>query len=165
MDRAADGGAGWRNYVKTRLAGLGILWADPVCKPTTMAKEDPESRAKLNAAKERGDYNEVCRAVKEIRCVDLRLVDITDFLIVNIDTEVYAFGTIEEITTANRSKKPIIVHVEQGKKCAPGWLFGMIPHETIFSTWDEVCDYLQHIDRDLEIDLMKRWYFFNFESK
>ena len=37
------------------------------------------------------------------------MVDISDFLIVNLDPDVPTFGTHEEIANANRQKKPIII--------------------------------------------------------
>lgn len=124
MDRAKDRGVGWREYIKSQLSDLGIVWADPCRKPTKIADESAESHQRLAEAKGRGDFDYVRDSIKLIRCVDLRLTDITDFMIVNIDTTVYAFGTIEEISNANRQKKPIIVHVEQGKANAPAGCSG-----------------------------------------
>jgi nucleoside 2-deoxyribosyltransferase len=99
--------------------------------------------------------------MKTIRSVDLRLVDISDFLVVNLDLDIHPCGTYEEITWANRQKKPIIIHMVQGKGHAPDWLFGMIPHQMIFSNWDEIKNYLNHINNSENIDTHKRWYFFN----
>ena len=97
--------------------------------------------------------------MKIIRSVDLRLVDISDFLIVNLDLSIHPCGTYEEIFWANRQKKPIIIHLEQGKQFAPDWLFGTIPHQMIFSTWLEIRDYLHHIDSSKTIETFNRWYF------
>jgi hypothetical protein len=99
--------------------------------------------------------------MKVIRSVDLRLVDISDFLIVNLDLDIHPCGTYEEIFWANRQKKPIIVHMEQGKNSAPDWLFGTIPHQTIFSSWDDIKEYLNHINSSENIGTYKRWYFFS----
>ena len=73
--------------------------------------------------------------MRPIRCFDLRCTDVADFLIVHLDAAVPTFGTIEEITNANREKKPILVHIEGGAQTASCWLIAMIPHELIFSTW------------------------------
>ena len=99
--------------------------------------------------------------MKTIRSVDLRLVDISDFLIVNLDLDHYACGTWEELFLANRSKKPIVIHIEQGKQNTPDWLFGTIPHQMIFSTWLELQSYLQYIDGDSQIEHHNRWRFFD----
>jgi len=53
------------------------------------------------------------------------------------------------------------MHVEQGKKNAPDWLFGTIPHQMIFSDWIDLKNYLMHIDSDENIECYKRWQFFD----
>jgi len=40
-------------------------------------------------------------------------------------------------------------------------LFGTIPHQMIFSSWQEIKNYLIHIDSETSIDDFKRWYFFS----
>jgi transcriptional regulator with XRE-family HTH domain len=72
--------------------------------------------------------------------------------------------TVEELATANRTRKPILVHSEQGKAGAPDWLFGMIPHEMIFSTWAELYAYLRHINNDPDVDTLGRWVFFGWHG-
>ena len=51
--------------------------------------------------------------------------------------------------------------MEQGKKHAPDWLFGTIPHEFIFDTWDDILSYLNEINSSLSINHRNRWYFFH----
>ncbi len=165
MDRVKDGGVGWRAEMRERFTDRGIVWLDPCRKPTTMAIENDETRRQFTLAKERGDFEYVARVGKIIRCIDLRMTDIADFLVVNLDTDVHACGTYEEIANANRQKKPIIVHVEQGKQNAPTWLFWMLPHQMIFSTWAAVDGYLRHIGSDPEIDHLNRWMFFDLENQ
>ena len=58
-------------------------------------------------------------------------------------------------------KKPVLVHYEQGKANAPLWLYGMLPHQMIFSTSADLYAYLRHIAHDPEIDRLNRWYFFD----
>jgi hypothetical protein len=111
--------------------------------------------------KDKESYDELSNMMKTIRAVDLRLVDISDFLIVNLDLNTHPCGTLEEMFLANRSKKPVVVHMEQGKKNTPDWLFGALPHSMFFSTWDEVRSYLSHIDADRYINHENRWRFFN----
>lgn len=163
MDRVKDGGVGWRNEIGAWLRTRGVIVLDPCNKPIDIGLEDAENRALRHDLKQAGDYAAVARDMKIIRCVDLRMVDLSDFLIVNLDMEVHACGTYEELFLANREKKPVIVRVEQGKNHAPDWLLGTIPHQMIFSTWDEVSDYLHDVDSAPEVDLMKRWMFFNYD--
>jgi len=161
MDRVKDGGVQWRQDIKYAMPKLGVHWMDPCDKPIDIGIEDLENRQIRRAAKERGDFDLVRRDMKIIRHVDLRMVDISDFVIVNLDMEVHACGTWEEVALANRQKKPIIARVEQGKENAPDWLLAMHQHSTIFSTWLEVREYLWHIAHDKVIDDLGRWLFFD----
>jgi len=164
MDRVADRGATWRDNITPFLESLGVVVFNPISKPTDIGLEDTDTHLIKTKLKEKGRYDELSSMMKVIRAVDLRLVDISDFLIVNLDITVHPCGTLEEIFLANRQKKPIIVHMEQGKSHTPDWLFGTIPHQMIFSTWDEIKTYLLHIDSSENIETHKRWYFFDVGS-
>jgi len=161
MDRVEDRGNGWRDNITPFLKNLGVVVFNPIKKPTLIGKEDSETHKYKLQLKTEKNYDELSKVMKTIRCVDLRLVDISDFLIVNLDLDVHPCGTYEEIFLANRSKKPVVVHMEQGKNNVPDWLFGTIPHQMIFSNWTELQDYLQHIDKNSEIEHYNRWRFFN----
>jgi len=161
MDRVADRGNGWRDNITPFLEDLNIVVFNPIKKPTIIGQEDDRThkyKLKLKAEK---NYDELSQLMKVIRSVDLRLVDISDFLIVNLDLDIHPCGTYEEIFWANRQKKPIIVHMVQGKQSAPDWLFGTIPHQMIFSSWADVKNYLLDINNKAEIINYNRWYFFN----
>lgn len=161
IDRVPDRGAGWRADITPVLQSMGAVVFNPLNKPTEIGVEDDETHALKARMKREGRYDELSSLMKVIRTTDLRLVDISDFLVVNLDINTHPCGTLEEIFWANRQKKPIIVHVEQGKENAPDWLFGTIPHDMIFSRWDEVLDYLKHIDSSDVVETKSRWYFFS----
>jgi nucleoside 2-deoxyribosyltransferase len=161
MDRVPDRGATWRDSITPFLSEMGIVVFNPISKPTDIGLEDHDSHAIKVKLKEKQRYDELSSMMKTIRAVDLRLVDISDFLIVNLNLDIHPCGTYEEIFWANRQKKPIIIHMEQGKQHTPDWLFGTIPHQMIFSTWNEIKDYLSHINLAENIDTYKRWYFFS----
>jgi hypothetical protein len=165
MDRVTDGGVGWRQDLKSSLKDLKILWLDPTRKPIDIGVEDLENRAMRHKAKRAGDFEFVRTQMKQIRPVDLRMVDVSDFLVVNLDLDVHATGTYEELYLANRQKKPILVRIEQGIEHTPDWLFGVLPFEMIFSTWEQVKTYLRHIAHDPVIDRLNRWYFFDFTGE
>lgn len=162
MDRVVDRGVIWRDYITPFLEEMGIVVFNPIKKPTTMGAEDATTQEIKIKLKDQKKYEELSDIMKEIRSTDLRLVDISDFLIVNLNLDTHPCGTYEEIFLANRSKKPIIVHVEQGKKKTPDWLFGTIPHSMIFSNWEEIKTYLKHINFDEFIVTHNRWKFFNY---
>jgi nucleoside 2-deoxyribosyltransferase len=161
MDRVPDRGATWRENITPFLEDLGIIVFNPISKPTDIGLEDKDTHTIKTKLKEMQRYDELTAMMKTIRAVDLRLVDMSDFLIVNLDLNVHPCGTLEEIFWANRQKKPIIIHMVQGKSQTPDWLFGTIPHQMIFSTWEEIKSYLTHMNNSENIDTHKRWYFFD----
>lgn len=161
MDRVVDRGTTWRDNITPFLEKLQIEVFNPISKPSNIGLEDKDTHTIKRKLKEKESYDDLSSMMKTIRAVDLRLVDISDFLIVNLDLSVHPCGTYEEIFWANRQKKPIIVHMVQGKNHTPDWLFGTIPHQMIFSTWDEIKAYLIHINSSENIDTYKRWYFFS----
>jgi len=150
-----DNAVRWRLEIGEFLKRLGVVVLDPTNKPIDIGIENKERQIAV-----KGYYDEFSRLMKEIRCVDLRMVDIADFLIVNIDLRIYSVGTWEELFWANRCKKPIIVRCAQGKIDAPPWLFGTIPHQFIMDDWDEVKDYLDKVDKGFLGESGDRWYFF-----
>ena len=160
MDRVKDAGVGWRRNIRCVLKDMDIQWLDPTRKPIDLGLEDDESRQRRRRNKRLGDFDAVRAEMKPIRCTDLRMVDICDWVVVNLDLDIHACGTYEEIALANRQKKPILIHVEQGKHQAPDWLFGVLPHEFIFSTWTDLFDYVAKVADGYD-DNRGRWYFFN----
>lgn len=161
MDRVPDRGATWRDSITPFLESLGVIVFNPIKKPTDIGLEDQESHHVKTKLKSQHRYDELSSMMKTIRAVDLRLVDISDFLIVNLNLEHYACGTWEELLLANRSKKPILIHIEQGKQHTPDWLFGTLPHQWFFSEWSDLRTYLSHINSDENIEDYNRWRFFD----
>jgi hypothetical protein len=161
IDRVKDRGIGWREKITPFLRQMGIIVYNPINKTTEVGIEDENIQIKKNNLKAERKYDDLSSLMREIRSVDLRLVDISDFLIVSLDLNTHPCGTYEEIFLANRSKKPILIHVEQGKEHAPDWLFGAIPHDLFFSSWDEIKEYLAHINSSEVVDSKRRWLFFH----
>jgi hypothetical protein len=161
MDRVADRGAGWRFNITPFLEEMGVIVFNPLNKPGSVGSEDYDAHTIKTMLKSQENYDELSNLMKTVRAVDLRLVDISDFIVVNLDLNTHPCGTLEEIFLANRSKKPVVLHMEQGKKNTPDWLFGTIPHSMFFSTWEEVKSYLSHINEDQYINHENRWRFFN----
>ncbi len=160
IDRVPDRGVGWRDSITPFLEKKGVVVFNPIKKPTDVGLEDINTHNQKLKLKSEENYDGLSELMKNIRAADLRLVDISDFLVVNLDLNTHPCGTYEEIFWANRQKKPIIIHVEQGKNKTPDWLFGTIPHDFFFSNWKEVEDYLDHIDTANSIDSHRRWFFF-----
>jgi hypothetical protein len=160
MDRVPDGGVTWRNRIEPMLESMGIVVLNPCKHVIHGIYEDEETRTNINYLKSNGLFDELKQTYSKIRNADLRCVDICDFVIAHIDINVHACGSYEEIVTANRQKKPILIWCEQGKTNAPNWLFFMLPHENIFGSMQEILDYLKHINNLRDTDSLDRWLFF-----
>jgi len=162
IDRTADLGIGWRNEITPNLENLGIVVEDPCNKPIDVGFEI-ENREYRNNLKKDGQYSIIAKKMKDVRIIDLRLVDICDFLIVYLDLSIHVCGTYEEISWANRMKKPILIVVKQGKYECPDWLFGSIPDNMIFSSFEEMMNYLKKIDSGEE-SYKSRWILFDYKK-
>lgn len=161
MDRVPDGGVQWRDYITPLLKEMHINVLNPCKKEIENVTEDLNTREEIEHYKKTGQFDKIRQKFGHIRNADLRCVDVSDFIIAQIDMNVHMCGSYEEITTANRQKKPILVWCKQGKHVAPNWLFFMIPHEHIFSSSDDLMLYLWKVNRSSETSHYKRWFFFN----
>lgn len=159
MDRVKDGGIGWRQKITPILKSMNVTVLDPCNKPINGVKEDNNTRLKIEEYKQTEQYHRIKEEYSVIRNADLRCVDISDFIIAHIDINIHACGSYEEIVTANRQKKPVLIWCQQGKKNAPNWLFFMLPHEHIFNSMNELIKYLQYINQHNDTNSLKRWFF------
>ena len=164
MDRVPDGGTGWRNRITPMLKSLGVTVFDPCDKPIEVGIEDESVRKDIEHLKQTKQFDKIRDEYRVIRTLDLRCVDISDFIIASIDIDVHACGTYEEITTANSQKKPVLVWCQQGKENAPNWLFFMLPHEHIFGSLDDLLEYLLNLSSGRDDSHFKRWFFFDKEK-
>lgn len=160
MDRVKDGGTTWRQQITPSLKDMGVKVLDP-CKKIVNTFSEEDARYWIEYYKETGQFDKIRNEFGVIRSADLRCVDISDFIVAHIDINTHACGTYEEITTANRQKKPVLVWCEQGKNKAPNWIFFMLPHEHIFSSMQEVVEYLQMINTLEDTKKLQRWFFFS----
>jgi hypothetical protein len=137
---------------------MGIVCYDPYCKPFVIDVDETESaNESLKLLRAKGEYDEVERIMKRIRSFDLALTDKADFIVAYIDPEVFTCGSIEELSWANRQKKPIFLIVEGGKSKCPLWLFGMIPYKYIYNNLDEVVEAIKKIDSGEKETDSSRW--------
>jgi hypothetical protein len=140
-------GRGWREELTPKLKGLGVTVFDPYIKPfIDDCNEDESVRANLKELMKNGDYDAVAKRMKTVRNFDLRLCDLSDFIIAHINPSVASWGSAEEIVTCVRAKKPVFLSIEGTKKACPLWIMGMLPHKYIYNNLDEVFATLQRID-------------------
>ena len=149
IDRVEGYGRAWREELNVWLKTMRVQHIDPHHKPFKVPQESDSMREEVVALKKAGNFAVAKERFGIIRSVDLRCVDLSSFLIARIDPDVHMCGTYEEITTANRQKKPILCHIVGGTQHTPSWLVYMLPEWSFFNTMDEIKAHLMHID---EID-------------
>ncbi len=164
MDRVADGGVVWRKMITPLLKNIGVGVLDPSDKPTDFAQEDPSFREDIISFKEEGSFDEVKDSMRDIAAIDLRMVDIAHFVIMYMDINVHMCGSYHEAFTAIQQKKPLLIVCEQGKENVPNWMFGVMPHQHMFSDWASLIQYLHDVSSGYDREHYNRWRFFNFEK-
>lgn len=171
MEFAPDDGVGWRKNITPFLEELGIIVLDPTDRPCRLsfATSATEELDMVKGIRSTGDFDKLASYVQEVVHQDLRMVDLSDILIVYIDASVPSVGTIDEFVTACNQRKPIFLFCKQGKKGVPIWLWGrMGKHwkDILCDDLEDVCSRLKRIayckDEDLGDTInMKRWFFLN----
>ncbi len=151
-------GEDWREWAQRKLQERGIVVFNPYHKPFIKdVQEGDIVRAYLNDLQKEEKYEELNEKVKEIRIYDLNLVDRSDFIIAHLIPEVPTYGTVEELVTAVRMKKPTFISVDGGKKKCPLWIFGMFPHKYIYNSLDDLIDMVCRIDDGIQEIDSNRW--------
>lgn len=158
IEYVKDDGVSWRQQIIDSCwdHGLKIKFIDPCNKPIKLAGEIGPEKKRLQRLKEEGKFDEVVKYIHEIRRVDLRFTDYSDFVIAYIDPSVPTCGTWDEIFLAERQKKPILCIINGGPKKAPVWLFDVVPVEEMFGNIQDLVDYLVGINVGL-IETDDRW--------
>lgn len=166
MDLIPGGGVEWRDMVTPKLWAYGAGVLNPCDKPSVEAedKETPEFRQSIVTAKDTGDFDYVRAAMKPIINVDYRMVDVCHAMLLYIDIDHHACGSYHEDALAVMQHKPVLVMCKQGKSRVPNWMFGMLPHQLFFGSFDDLFGYLDHINSASEIDTLSRWHFFDWNK-
>ena len=159
-------GRGWRDDMTEFLDGMNVTVFDPYKKPFYNApKEDDYTRGIITQKMNDGNYDDVAEHFKQVRAFDLSMVDRSDFIICYLNPAVPTFGTMEELVTAVKMKRPTFIVVEGGKKYTPLWVMGMLPHKYIYSNFTELKEVLRDINSGKKsIDNMK-WRLFKPELR
>jgi len=164
MDRIEDGGIVWRQELTPKLRAMGLGVLDPCDKPCAFGEEGPEFRDKINRLKIQGDFETAKALMRDISAIDLRMIDIAHFVIVYMNIDVHMCGTYHEAFTAVQQKKPILVMCEQGRENVPNWMFGVMPYQHMFDSWDDLLAYLDRVNSGEETRHYNRWRFFDFDK-
>lgn len=141
-----DNCADWRNNITKLLKTINVKCFDPnkdhfINQPT----ETQDDRNLLKSQRNRNEWDAISKYMKRVISRDLRMVDLSTFVIGKIDSKVPTYGTIHEIVIASLQKKPILIYTDNKKKF-PLWLAGILNMDLVFESWDEIFDYLKKIN-------------------
>ena len=164
IDHSEDDGIGWRIEMTEWLAERGVMALDPTDKRTsnTIFNEIGDEQKNLGQLRELGRFHELRDAMKPIVLADLRMVEVSDFLIVYLDPAVQMCGTWEELFVGLRQHKPVFVVVKGGKQKLNFWMFGRINPDFVFDSFEDVKNYLEEVDNEtIRVD-SSRWIFFDY---
>jgi nucleoside 2-deoxyribosyltransferase len=170
-----DLGVDWRAKAEQELRSIGIGVFNPMDKAIEFANEDKHTQNYLNQLKNKAQsttieserveiYEEIAKIMRAIVRADLRMVDLSSFLLVCIDPSKHTAGTYAEMTQAFMQRKPVVCFCEQGIESIPLWWWGHGDHRMFFSSLDESLDYIKHIHEDENIEHFKRWKFFDYSK-
>ena len=180
MDECPDLGRDWRIDIQRFLWGLRCGVLNPCDKAINVGVEDEELHLRLNKLRELIQYNErvncntlvndcydeIEKLMNPVVSIDFAMVDRADFIVMFIDRDVHMCGTYAEETLAVSQKKPVVMCCKQGKHAIPNFCFKRHGrHHMMFGSWDEVRQYLIHVDADPNFtDKSNTWKFFDYDK-
>jgi len=158
IDNASDDGIGWRQKLRKLLKDreIDIKFLDPTDKVGGYAQEVGEEKRRNEDLRDSERWEELTKIMKSIVRLDLRQIDISDFVILKVDTSLHMCGSYSEASLADQQHKPVLVITKGGKKKTPTWLFGILDHNLFFDTEEDCVDYLELINSG-RIKLSDKW--------
>lgn len=149
----------WRKTVKQELEKIKIKVFSPLditfedqCKETDITKEFLIQKRHFG---EKEDLDYVSKYMQSIVRKDLRMVDLSDFVIFKLEIDKPTFGTMHELVICSSQKKPIFIILDK-KKC-PLWLYGIVSYLDFYDDEDEVIDVIYKINKgELMMD-QEKW--------
>lgn len=165
IDNSPDYGMDWRIDITEFLHHLDMGVFDPLNKATGTIDEGDDFVNYVRGLKNEGKYEEVEHLMRETVRADLGMLDRSSAMILNIDTDIHMCGSYGEQSQACMRRLPVIIHCKQGKNKVPNWLWGICDHKTMFSTWQEVKDYIKYVAFDPNPDTLNgKWKFIDFKK-
>lgn len=157
----------WRQDITKFLHNLEIGAFDPCDKAVLNAKvsENEDFVMDINALKKEGFYEEAQKRMREIVRLDLKMVDLSNFLILNINRNYHMCGSYSEFTYACMQRKPVFIYCEQGIEKISNWIWGLGDYEYFFDDWDKLKAKITQIATAEGIDdLDSKWRFFDYQK-
>lgn len=148
----------WRDLIELQLSQINITCLSPIKVTFENQKEESEQdREGLKAMRERGDWDGVTTYMKGVIKKDLRLIDLSDFVIFNFEFEKPTFGTMHELVVAEQQRKPMFITC-QDLKTVPLWVMGLINKKYFYPSVSHIINSIKAINSgECEID-DNRWY-------
>jgi nucleoside 2-deoxyribosyltransferase len=141
------GAEGWREFVKEQLSPIGVNILSPIdTKFRGYPVESREDILRMKQERSNGNLELVSEYMKRVIRKDLRLIDLSDFVIVNMEVLKPTFGTMHELVIAGQQKKPIFLSVSEGKRECPLWILGLVNPKFIYNSIEDVVETVLKID-------------------
>lgn len=160
-----DDWCSWRDSLSKHLSKIGIICLDPTKECfVNQIFESQDAQERLKSARSIGNLAFVKHYMKEVIRKDLRMVDVSDFLIFRITPDKPTFGSVHEFVHGCHARKPILILIED-KKTIPLWIAGLVDINLIFETEDELVKYLLDVDSGRQEIDHKYWKLFSEEYR
>lgn len=159
IDRVADSGIAWRREIRQKCEDLPFSFLDPTEKPEEVGGHEVGlEKYKIIEMMKNRDWENASKWSREVRHVDLRMVDRSDLYIIYIDVDSHLCGTYNELFEAERQQKPLfaIMKSPHTKWHIPSWLISIFREEEVFDSVDDCVEHLRKIQSG-EIELDSRW--------
>jgi len=165
MENDADG-QDWREYMEERLNSLfGVKCFNPYKQAfINCASESLDDIEKRKKWRMKGKFDELHIEMQEVIKRDLRLIDLSTFIVCNIDPNRPTWGTVHELVLASLQFKPILVRIKD-KAQMPIWLCGLLDHNLFFESFDDIIQYLDGVDKGKIPVSFKYWKFLKEEFR
>lgn len=136
----------WRESVAQRLKQIGVKCFDPnKTHFVNQHSETEQDREVLKEMRRKGNWDYVSNYMKNVIRKDLRYVDLSTFLVANIEPSNPTYGTIHEIIQAAQQSKPILFHIDD-KHRFPLWLAGLVDTNMVWEDWEHLYAHLEAIN-------------------
>jgi len=156
MEDVKDNGETWRKMLTPFLHNMGIGVFDPCNKPCSWGLETQKEREELSQLKNRikdgnlkakDEYHDKC---SDIVSIDLRMVDLSSFVILYINRSAHMCGSYVEAAHARLQRKPMLIVCETGLTDLPGFMWGLGEHDMFFESWQDLKNFLTKLDENGE---------------
>lgn len=112
---------------------------------------DPKQQwtSKILKARKEKDYEKIAEIAKSFVLKDYLMVDKSDGLIAYLPYKIPTIGVHYEISKSLNSSKPTFLICPEGKELLPVWYYGIINHQKMFGSFNDLYKHLDKINKGL----------------